>query len=161
MKEYLSGSSLISKLQAKHDLLKEAIQKGTNKKPVFKSKTDTWELSYAIVKVHSFCLLLIICLYSHFCLPAEAVDSDPSRYNLFSIRLSIRPWFWDCSHMGVLLTLATAQTTSVHIFLSGITVCLENPEPKPLEFTLKLSRCLNLTRKALENHIYIFKRQVS
>ncbi|KAL4655487.1 SLIT-ROBO Rho GTPase-activating protein 3-like isoform X1 [Arapaima gigas] len=29
VKEYLSGSSLISKLQAKHDLLKEAIQKGT------------------------------------------------------------------------------------------------------------------------------------
>uniref|UniRef100_A0A8C9RPY1 Rho GTPase activating protein 4 n=1 Tax=Scleropages formosus TaxID=113540 RepID=A0A8C9RPY1_SCLFO len=29
VKEYLNGSSLISKLQAKHDLLKEAIQKGT------------------------------------------------------------------------------------------------------------------------------------
>uniref|UniRef100_A0A4W4GIB0 Rho GTPase activating protein 4a n=1 Tax=Electrophorus electricus TaxID=8005 RepID=A0A4W4GIB0_ELEEL len=32
MKEYLSGSSLISKLQAKHDLLKEAIQKGRRKR---------------------------------------------------------------------------------------------------------------------------------
>ncbi len=28
VKEHLSGSSLISKLQAKHDLVKEAIQKG-------------------------------------------------------------------------------------------------------------------------------------
>uniref|UniRef100_A0A4W4GGP2 Rho GTPase activating protein 4a n=1 Tax=Electrophorus electricus TaxID=8005 RepID=A0A4W4GGP2_ELEEL len=32
VKEYLSGSSLISKLQAKHDLLKEAIQKGRRKR---------------------------------------------------------------------------------------------------------------------------------
>uniref|UniRef100_A0A8C9T4L0 Rho GTPase activating protein 4 n=1 Tax=Scleropages formosus TaxID=113540 RepID=A0A8C9T4L0_SCLFO len=34
VKEYLNGSSLISKLQAKHDLLKEAIQKGHSNRSV-------------------------------------------------------------------------------------------------------------------------------
>uniref|UniRef100_A0A8B9RM44 SLIT-ROBO Rho GTPase-activating protein 3 n=1 Tax=Astyanax mexicanus TaxID=7994 RepID=A0A8B9RM44_ASTMX len=39
VKEYMIGSSLISKLQAKHDLLKEAIQKGNNQ--IFFSYQDS------------------------------------------------------------------------------------------------------------------------
>lgn len=45
VKEYLDGSSLISKLQAKHDLLKEAIQKGTEK-AIFQSRKNKWKPSY-------------------------------------------------------------------------------------------------------------------
>uniref|UniRef100_A0AAR2K6C1 Rho GTPase activating protein 4a n=1 Tax=Pygocentrus nattereri TaxID=42514 RepID=A0AAR2K6C1_PYGNA len=41
VKEYLNGSSLISKLQAKHDLLKEAIQKGTYRRRRRMSRTQS------------------------------------------------------------------------------------------------------------------------
>uniref|UniRef100_A0A8B9LKD1 SLIT-ROBO Rho GTPase-activating protein 3 n=1 Tax=Astyanax mexicanus TaxID=7994 RepID=A0A8B9LKD1_ASTMX len=43
VKEYMIGSSLISKLQAKHDLLKEAIQKGNNQ--IFFSYQDIYIFS--------------------------------------------------------------------------------------------------------------------
>uniref|UniRef100_A0AAY4B4Q5 Uncharacterized protein n=1 Tax=Denticeps clupeoides TaxID=299321 RepID=A0AAY4B4Q5_9TELE len=52
VKEYLGGSSLICKLQAKHDLLKEAIQKGT-----------TWALPVPFY--HPHCLTVPCSQYNH------------------------------------------------------------------------------------------------
>ncbi|XP_036827277.1 SLIT-ROBO Rho GTPase-activating protein 3-like isoform X2 [Oncorhynchus mykiss] len=61
VKEYLTGSSLISKLQAKHDLLQEAIH------------YPSFAISLSLPPSPPRSLHLSVCF------PAEAVDSDPSR----------------------------------------------------------------------------------
>uniref|UniRef100_A0A672N9T9 Rho GTPase activating protein 4 n=1 Tax=Sinocyclocheilus grahami TaxID=75366 RepID=A0A672N9T9_SINGR len=46
VKEHLSGSSLISKLQAKHDLVKEAIQKGLHHEGIFRVPGSQTEVNH-------------------------------------------------------------------------------------------------------------------
>lgn len=70
MKEFLTSSSLSSKLQAKHDLLQDAIQKGI--------PDLTRDVSTGVYFRPQSPGNALSRLFLRF-LPAEAVNSDPSR----------------------------------------------------------------------------------